>query len=71
MTISRIPFDSRFAGAETLAVCVLVAGVPLVLVPSGLALALKLRTDFGLTPPMGPDIRNYFDGQYLGAAAAK
>jgi ABC-type nitrate/sulfonate/bicarbonate transport system substrate-binding protein len=41
------------------------------LVPSGLALALKLRTDFGLTPPMGPDIRNYFDGQYLGAAAAK
>lgn len=36
-TPARIDFASRFTGPETLAVCVLVAGVPIVLVPAGTA----------------------------------
>ena len=37
MTTSHIDFASRFAGPETFVVCVLIAGVPLVLVPAGTA----------------------------------
>jgi ABC-type nitrate/sulfonate/bicarbonate transport system substrate-binding protein len=38
---------------------------------SGLERALQLRTGFGLTPPMGPDIAKYFDLQYYQAAARR
>lgn len=39
--------------------------------PPGLERALQLRTGFGLTPPMGPDIAKYFDLQYYQAAAKR
>jgi ABC-type nitrate/sulfonate/bicarbonate transport system substrate-binding protein len=39
------------------------------LIPSGLEQALKLRTGFGMTPPMGPDIAKYFDLQYYKTAS--
>jgi ABC-type nitrate/sulfonate/bicarbonate transport system substrate-binding protein len=39
--------------------------------PPGLARALQLRTGFGLTPPMGPDIAKYYDLQYYQAATRR
>lgn len=56
MTITRIPFDSRFAGAETLAVCVLVAGVPWVLVPSGLSPAATAVSSGSIDPLWWPGV---------------
>ncbi len=41
------------------------------LIPAGLERALKLRTGFGLTPPMGPEISNYYDLKYYNAATAR
>jgi hypothetical protein len=38
---------------------------------SGLEQALKLRSGFGLTPPMGPDVARYFDTSYFDAAAKR
>jgi len=54
MTISRIPFDSRFASTETLAVCVTVAGVPLVLCPAGLAPTATAVTSGSVDPAWWP-----------------
>lgn len=39
--------------------------------PAALELALRLRNQFGLTPPMGPDISRYYDTQYYDAAAGR
>jgi len=36
--------------------------------PAALQRALSLRTEFGLTPPMGPDVAKYYDMQYYRAA---
>jgi ABC-type nitrate/sulfonate/bicarbonate transport system substrate-binding protein len=38
---------------------------------SGLEQALKLRTGFGLTPPMGPDVARYYDTSFFDAAAKR
>lgn len=37
----------------------------------GLDNALNLRNQFGLTPPMGPNVSKYYDTQYYQAAVAK
>ena len=39
--------------------------------PAALELALQLRNQFGLTPPMGPNISRYYDTQYYDAAAGR
>ena len=36
--------------------------------PAALERALNLRTQFGLTPPMGPNVAKYYDTQYYQAA---
>jgi ABC-type nitrate/sulfonate/bicarbonate transport system substrate-binding protein len=39
--------------------------------PAALERALSLRTQFGLTPPMGPDVAKYYDTQYYRAAQGR
>ncbi|HEY7064747.1 MAG TPA: ABC transporter substrate-binding protein [Chloroflexota bacterium] len=39
--------------------------------PEGLASVLALRTQFGLTPPLGPDVSRYYTAEYLQATAAR
>lgn len=39
--------------------------------PAALELALRLRNQFGLTPPMGPNISRYYDTRYYDAAAGR
>lgn len=56
MTISRIPFSSRFAAPETLAVCVTIAGVPLVLCPAGLAPTATAVTLGSVDPAWWPGV---------------
>lgn len=56
MTTSRIPFSSRFAASETLAVCVTVAGVPLVLCPAGLAPTATAVTSGSVDPAWWPGV---------------
>jgi hypothetical protein len=38
---------------------------------SGLEQALKLRSGFGLTPTMGPDVARYYDTSFFDAAAKR
>ncbi len=56
MAISLIPFSSRFAASETLAVCVTVAGVPLVLCPAGLAPTATAVTSGTVDPAWWPGV---------------
>jgi len=39
--------------------------------PAALERALNLRTEFGLTPPMGPNITKYYDTQYYQSAQGR
>jgi ABC-type nitrate/sulfonate/bicarbonate transport system substrate-binding protein len=39
--------------------------------PAALERALNLRNQFGLTPPMGPNVAKYFDAQYYRSAAGQ
>jgi ABC-type nitrate/sulfonate/bicarbonate transport system substrate-binding protein len=39
--------------------------------PAALERALNLRTQFGLTPPMGPDVAKYYDTQYYQSAQGR
>lgn len=54
MTISRIPFADRFVGPETVVVCVLVAGVPVVLVPAGVVATATAVTSGSADPLWWP-----------------
>lgn len=56
MTISRIPFSSRFASSETLVVCVTIAGVPLVLCPAGVAPTATAVTSGTVDPAWWPGV---------------
>lgn len=54
MSISRVPFASRFTGPETLVVCVLIAGVPVVLVPAGVVVDATVASDGSVDPLWWP-----------------
>lgn len=56
MTIAHIPFDSRFAGPETLVVCVLIAGVPIVLCPAGTSITATAVTSGTIDPLWWPGV---------------